>query len=69
MTDANTQSSRGGNRSGAGRKAIGTTRKISLTLPKECWAEIDRRCQNGNYSVSEILRAIIEDNFRDVDIL
>ncbi|WP_410768294.1 ribbon-helix-helix domain-containing protein [Fontibacillus sp. BL9] len=56
---------RGGNRKGAGRKPIGVTRKISLTLPQECWEEIDRYCHRGDYSVSEVLRSIIEDNLHN----
>jgi len=60
---------RGGSRKGAGRKPIGITRKISLTLPDECWDEIDRRCQRGDYSVSEVLRSIIEDNLHNADFL
>ncbi|GBG08314.1 hypothetical protein PAT3040_02893 [Paenibacillus agaridevorans] len=60
---------RGGNRSGAGRKPIGITRKISLTLPEKHWIEIDRRCDRGDYSVSEIIRSILEDYLRDVDQL
>ncbi|RXZ79237.1 hypothetical protein EBB07_23890 [Paenibacillaceae bacterium] len=63
------KASRGGNRSGAGRKAIGVTRKISLTLPEKHWEEIDRRCDRGDYFVSEIIRSIIEDYLRDVDQL
>jgi len=62
-------SNRGGARKGAGRKPIGATRKISLTLPQECWDEIDRYCHKGDYSVSEVLRAIIEDNLNNADIL
>lgn len=61
--------SRGGKRLGAGRKPIGTTRKISLTLPQECWEEIDRCCHRGDYSISEVLRSIIEDNLHNADIL
>lgn len=60
---------RGGSRNGAGRKPIGITRKISLTLPEECWDEIDRRCQRGDYSMSEVLRSIIEDNLHNADFL
>ncbi|RAR45503.1 hypothetical protein DP091_04240 [Paenibacillus sp. MDMC362] len=60
---------RGGKRVGAGRKPIGTTRKISLTLPQECWEEIDRYCRKGDYSVSEVLRSIIEDNLHNADLL
>lgn len=32
---------RGGKRQGAGRKAIGLTRKVSLTLSEEEWAELE----------------------------
>jgi hypothetical protein len=59
----------GGARTGAGRKPIGITRKISLTLPEEYWEEIDRCCGKGNYSVSEVLRSIIEDNLHNADLL
>ncbi|MCC3372497.1 ribbon-helix-helix domain-containing protein [Cohnella sp. REN36] len=58
---------RGGRRAGAGRKAIGLTRKLSLTLPEKLWAEIDRRCDKGNYPASEIIRSILEDYLRDID--
>ncbi|MCQ6562339.1 hypothetical protein [Paenibacillus mendelii] len=68
-TASGSKASRGGNQSGAGRKAIGTTRKISLTLSQEHWEEIDRRCNKGDYSVSEIIRSIMEDYLRDVDHL
>ncbi|WP_055107101.1 ribbon-helix-helix domain-containing protein [Paenibacillus ihumii] len=60
---------RGGKRPGAGRKPIGQTRKISLTLPPSYWAEIDRRCLNSDYSISEVLRAIVEDYLQDADLL
>lgn len=60
---------RGGLRQGAGRKPIGETRKVSLTLPKECWDEIDRYCSRGDYSISEVLRSIIEDNLHNADLL
>lgn len=62
-------SNKGGARKGAGRKPIGLTRKISLTLPQQYWEEIDRCCQKGDYSVSEILRSIIEDNLHNADHL
>lgn len=66
---SNPASTKGGVRKGAGRKPIGVTRKISLTLPQECWEEIDRHCQKGDYSVSEVLRSIIEDNLYNADLL
>ncbi|MEK3792282.1 ribbon-helix-helix domain-containing protein [Paenibacillus sp. FSL R7-0204] len=68
-TSMNKVSKQGGARTGAGRKPIGVTRKISLTLPEECWNEIDRCCGKGDYSVSEVLRSIIEDNLQKADLL
>ncbi|RJE83875.1 hypothetical protein D3P07_23985 [Paenibacillus sp. 1011MAR3C5] len=62
-------STKGGYRNGAGRKPIGMTRKISLTLPQACWEEIDRYCHRGDYSLSEVIRAIIEDNLSNADLL
>lgn len=63
------EENRGGARNGAGRKPIGITRKISLTLPQTCWEEIDRLCKRGDYSISEILRSIIEDHLHNADQL
>ncbi|MNJ44692.1 hypothetical protein D3C77_397510 [compost metagenome] len=60
---------KGGRRPGAGRKPIGVTRKISLTLPPAFWAEIDRRCYNSDYSISEIIRSIVEDYLQETDLL
>jgi hypothetical protein len=51
---------RGGSRDGAGRKGIGETKKVSLTLSKETWVEIERRCSKLNSSKSEVIRDIIE---------
>ncbi|MEK5251553.1 hypothetical protein MKX66_29065 [Bacillus sp. FSL R9-9530] len=39
------QNNRGGKREGAGRKVIGVTRKVSLTLPTELWSEIEFLCE------------------------
>lgn len=70
LASPNEQSKKqGGARTGAGRKPIGVTRKISLTLPAECWDEIDRCCGKGDYSISEILRSIIEENLHNADLL
>lgn len=60
--------SRGGSRTGSGRKAIGVTRKLSLTLPEACWLEIDRRAAQG-YAVSEIIRAILEEQLQGADLI
>ncbi|GIO90188.1 MULTISPECIES: ribbon-helix-helix domain-containing protein [Paenibacillus] len=51
---------RGGAREGAGRKGIGMTRKISLTLTEEIWEEIDRECGELEISRSAYLRNMIE---------
>jgi hypothetical protein len=51
---------RGGSRNGSGRKGIGETKKLSLTLPKQTWTEIDSLCSKLNSSRSEVLRDIIE---------
>jgi macrodomain Ter protein organizer (MatP/YcbG family) len=66
LTDQ-TKENRGGARNGAGLKPIGITRKISLTLPQSCWEEIDRLCKRGDYSISEIVRSIIEDQLHNAD--
>ncbi|MEO3945290.1 hypothetical protein [Gorillibacterium sp. CAU 1737] len=60
---------RSGRRKGAGRKPIGVTRKLSLTLPQACWEEIDRCRQKGDYSISEVLRSIIEDHLQNADLV
>ncbi|WP_174818563.1 ribbon-helix-helix domain-containing protein [Paenibacillus kobensis] len=52
---------RGGARMGAGRKPVGETRKVSITLTPELWQEIDRQCEQQGCSRSEWLRGMIED--------
>lgn len=52
---------RGGKREGAGRKAIGSTKSIKLTLSNESWEWIDSAIENGHASTrSEFLRNIVE---------
>lgn len=51
---------RGGPREGAGRKGIGITKKISLTLTKDTWEEIDRECEERAISRSSFFRNIME---------
>lgn len=51
--------SRGGPREGAGRRAIGQTKKVSLTLPAPYWEELDRRCGELGISRSEWLRRLL----------
>lgn len=52
--------SRGGPRQGAGRKGIGQTKKVSLTLTKEIWDELEMRCIESGCSRSELIRDMIE---------
>ncbi|MGG1310894.1 CopG family transcriptional regulator [Bacillus smithii] len=47
----------GGRREGAGRPAIGETRKVSITLPSDVWKKIDS--MKGDFSYSAFFRAII----------
>ncbi|QYR24016.1 ribbon-helix-helix protein, CopG family [Paenibacillus sp. sptzw28] len=54
---------RGGPREGAGRKSVGETRKISLTLPHETWEKLEERLSSKGGSRSEIIREIIESYF------
>ena len=44
----------------AGRKGIGITKKISLTLTKDIWEEIDRECEERAISRSSFFRNIME---------
>ncbi|BBH23751.1 hypothetical protein Back11_50960 [Paenibacillus baekrokdamisoli] len=50
----------GGAREGAGRKGIGQTRKVSLTLPESTWLAIENQSTQRGCSRSEVLRDIIE---------
>jgi hypothetical protein len=53
-------SARGGLREGAGRKTIGVTKKISLTLPEELWERFEQQCLEHKASRSEVIRSIME---------
>ena len=51
---------KGGARKGAGRRGIGETRKVSITLPQDVWSEIDQIATESSYSSkSELLRLLI----------
>lgn len=52
--------SKGGLREGAGRKNIGVTKKISLTLTSEVWESIEAQCTDKKQSRSEVIRNILE---------
>lgn len=49
----------GGRREGAGRKKIGDSRKLSMTLPKEEWERIDEGIANGHFaSIADYFRQL-----------
>lgn len=58
--------SKGGTRDGAGRKGIGETKKVSLTLTKEIWNELENHCNTLGCSKSEGLRGIIQTYFEKI---
>lgn len=51
---------RGGLREGSGRKGIGVTKKVSLTLTEELWDNIENYRKENNLSRSEALRHMVE---------
>lgn len=51
------KSGHGGKREGAGRPAVGETRKVSISLPKEYWQQFEQK--KGDRSQSQFLREII----------
>lgn len=51
---------RGGLREGAGRKNIGVTKKVSLTLTDDVWGKIEKYCMDHKLSRSEVIRNIID---------
>ncbi|RED83275.1 MULTISPECIES: ribbon-helix-helix domain-containing protein [Cohnella] len=55
---------KGGHREGAGRKSIGVTKKVSLTLTDEMWERLDMHCEKHRVSRSEALRRLVEANFK-----
>ncbi|GBF73657.1 hypothetical protein PA598K_01965 [Paenibacillus sp. 598K] len=56
---------RGGLREGAGRKRIGITRKVSLTLPEALWNTIETLSQEAGVSRSEAIRQLLEASVSD----
>lgn len=51
---------KGGLREGSGRKRIGVTKKVSLTLTEEIWDKIEASCTDNNLSRSEVIRTILD---------
>lgn len=54
---------KGGLREGAGRKSIGVTKKVSLTLTEEMWEQFDKHCAELELSKSEAIRTMMEQYF------
>lgn len=54
----------GGRRENAGRKPLGETRKVSITLPEDLWKEIDRIAKQPNWNQSKVFRQMVENVFR-----
>jgi len=49
--------SHGGKREGAGRPSLGTTKKVSITLPDEVWERIEHeKSYRGDISMSQFIR-------------
>lgn len=65
INEKSNQNQRGGKRKGAGRKAFGITKKVSLTLSEDVWSEIGTLIENGS-SQSEVLRSLIEKGLKSV---
>ncbi|GAA3402869.1 ribbon-helix-helix protein, CopG family [Paenibacillus hodogayensis] len=55
--------SRGGPREGAGRRGIGHTRKVSVTLPPDAWEQFEHYCAEHRLSKSELLRELLLERF------
>lgn len=51
---------KGGPRPGAGRKRIGITKKVSITLPQEMWDALEQRVLAEQSTKSEVIRKMIE---------
>jgi hypothetical protein len=51
---------KGGPRAGAGRKRIGITKKVSVTLSQEIWDAIEKRVSADQSTKSEVIRGMIE---------
>ncbi|MDO3409744.1 ribbon-helix-helix protein, CopG family [Saccharibacillus sp. CPCC 101409] len=58
---------KGGLREGAGRKSIGVTKKVSLTLTEEIWEKIEAEREEHNQSRSEIIRSILESYYYPIN--
>ena len=51
---------RGGKREGAGRKPIGRSKTLSLTLSEDTWNQIEQEKKDKKLSQSAVIRSLIE---------
>ncbi len=58
---------RGGRRKGAGRKSIGETRRMALTLPPEWWEKIDGIRDREGRSQADVIREMLHGVFSPLD--
>lgn len=63
LSTGETPPKHGGKREGAGRPSLGTTKKVSLTLPDEIWEMLEIRNKELGVSQSQSLRMMIEEFF------
>lgn len=54
----------GGKREGAGRKSLGVTKRVALTLPEETWKKIEQDVKDQDIKQSALLRNIIENHYK-----
>lgn len=59
-------SNHGGYREGAGRPSIGTTRKLSLTLPDEIWEAIEE--EKGKLTMAAYIRNLLLCSLKEKDL-
>lgn len=51
---------KGGKREGAGRKRIGKSKQIVLTLPDEAWEALERKLNREGKKQAEFIRELVE---------
>lgn len=50
----------GGKREGAGRKPVGSTKRVALTLPDEIWEEVEQYKKKWDFGMAQTIRRMIE---------
>ena len=56
----------GGKREGAGRKPIGITKKVSITLTTEQWNYINDYIEPDDVSLSQYFRELVEKDIEEI---